>query len=158
LKESSTLQKISQVLEKRTRNIFFDHAPEIVIITDAKGKILQVNRKIQYATGYEPEEIVGIPIIKLPTILREDLGKIVSHFRLRIIGKNPKPFTITQVSKKGEKRTFTGDSTAIKDEKGRTLGVMFVMFDITEQKRKEEEASRMVTVVRDSNDAITIQN
>ena len=30
--------------------------------------------------------------------------------------------------------------------------------DITERKRKEEEASRMVTVVRDSNDAITIQD
>ena len=30
--------------------------------------------------------------------------------------------------------------------------------DFTERKRKEEEASRMVTVVRDSNDAITIQD
>jgi len=38
------------------------------------------------------------------------------------------------------------------------VGIASTERDITEHKRKEEEASRMATVVRDSNDAITIQD
>jgi PAS domain S-box-containing protein len=48
--------------------------------------------------------------------------------------------------------------TKLVDEAGKPIGLASTERDITARKREAEEASRMATVVRDSNDAITIQD
>ena len=48
--------------------------------------------------------------------------------------------------------------TKLVDNAGNVIGIASTERDITKRKREAEEASRMVTVVRDSNDAITIQD
>jgi two-component system CheB/CheR fusion protein len=48
--------------------------------------------------------------------------------------------------------------TKLVDEAGKPIGVASTERDISVRKREAEEASRMATVVRDSNDAITIQD
>ena len=48
--------------------------------------------------------------------------------------------------------------TRVLDDAENLVGVAFAERDIADRKREAEEASRMVTVVRDSNDAITIQD
>jgi PAS domain S-box-containing protein len=46
----------------------------------------------------------------------------------------------------------------LRDDQGQPVEIVGSWLDITARKRAAEEASRMVTVVRDSNDAITIQD
>ncbi|MDZ7698116.1 MAG: response regulator [Deltaproteobacteria bacterium] len=53
---------------------------------------------------------------------------------------------------------FDCRSNPILDEDGNVVRIIEHLRDITDRKRAAEEASRMVTVVRDSNDAITIQD
>jgi len=79
----------------------------------------------------------------------------------------------TNFTKLLEKEYIRYEDMALKTADGRLIDVEFVsnaylvnhqkviqcnIRDITARKREAEEASRMVTVVRDSNDAITIQN
>jgi hemerythrin-like metal-binding protein/PAS domain S-box-containing protein len=54
--------------------------------------------------------------------------------------------------------TIITNKVPLHDREGNVLGMMGTFEDITLRKRAGEEAARMVTVLRDSNDAITIQD
>ena len=58
----------------------------------------------------------------------------------------------------GEFRWIQDDGSPRYDSQGNFLGCIGHCLEITERKREEENLRRMATVVRDSNDAITIQD
>ena len=67
-------QALKQELEQRRRaeqalrlnNVVFEYSPESIMITNARGVILTVNRAFEQTTGFSADEVVG----KTPRVLR----------------------------------------------------------------------------------------
>jgi PAS domain S-box-containing protein len=78
--------------------------------------------------------------------------------RRLIAGEAVTSFETQRVTKDGRILDVWMTVTKLVDKAGKPIGIASTERDITALKREAEEASRMVTVVRDSNDAITIQD
>jgi diguanylate cyclase (GGDEF)-like protein/PAS domain S-box-containing protein len=114
-----------------------DNAIEGIVVTDATGKILSVNRGFTRITGYEPEEAVG----GNPRILKSQHHD--AHFyegMWRSLGeKGEWTGEIWNRRKSGESYPQRMSISAIPTELGEPEYYVSVFHDITEVKRHEEE-------------------
>jgi PAS domain S-box-containing protein len=78
--------------------------------------------------------------------------------RRLMAGEEITSFETQRVTKDGRTLDVWMTVTKLMDDAGNPIGIASTERDITERKREEENLRRMATVVRDSNDAITIQD
>ncbi len=76
--------------EERFRTMF-ELSPEAIVLVDKSQKIITINKKVHDWLGYEPEEIIGKPISKLPFFTVKSLFKVQRHFKQRIQGRDIPP-------------------------------------------------------------------
>ncbi|MBF0219747.1 MAG: diguanylate cyclase [Gammaproteobacteria bacterium] len=110
-------------------NQVFEHTLEGVIITDANGTILNVNRAFSTITGYSSEEVIG----KRPSLLasgKHDKSFYDAMYRnLHLSGSwNGE---ITNRRKNGELFTEHLSITAIRDHRGMICHFVGILSDIT---------------------------
>ena len=129
---------------------------DAITIQDFEGRITAWNRGAELMYGYSEAEALAANIDRLTTP-----GKVAEQkdfVRRLIAGEAITSFETQRVTKDGRVLDVWMTVTKLLDAAGNPIGLASTERDITARKRKEEEASRMVTVVRDSNDAITIQD
>ncbi len=122
--------------ELRLAASVFDTSIEGIMVTDAKGRILRVNRAFTSITGYESEDVIG----KNPNILRS--SRHVADFYREMweclerdgIWKGE----IWNRRKSGEVYPQWLTITSVRDAKGRPIRYVGVFADITEKKLSEE--------------------
>ncbi len=129
--------------EERLRQtaIVFDNAAEGILITDAEGRIVAVNRAFSELTGYAPEEVLG----KSPRILSsghhdpafyeamwEGLLQ-TGHWRGEIWNRH----------KNGQVFPLLETISAVRDEAGRVTGYVSLFSDITPIKQTEAKLERL---------------
>jgi len=73
-------------------------------------------------------------------------------------GERVAPFETVRLTKDGQLLEVSVTESPIRDAAAKVVGTSKVAHDITARKRAEETMRRMATVVKDSNDAITIQD
>lgn len=119
-------------------------APDAMIIVDAEGRIVIVNRQAELMFGYESGELIGQSVeLLIPADLRE------LHVRHRA-GYGSKPYTrpmgsgmdLVALRKDGTSFPVEISLSALQTEDG--LLVTSVIRDITERKRAAEELERQV--------------
>ena len=119
----------------------FEFSPQAIGIIDMKGNVLEVNRRLCGWLGYQPEEVIGKNFLQLPFLSEESKitvkGKLARVFR----ADNIPPYDVEFVTKAGERRAGRIFTSPVKDEKGNLMEILFLAFDITEQ-RKAEQALR----------------
>ncbi len=123
---------------KQLLEALFDHAPDVVAVTDADGRIAEVNAQVENIFGYTRAELLGLPIeVLIPERFRTAHQKHRKHYaaephvrpmgtRLELCGKR----------KNGEE--FPADVALSPVETPRGRAVLCVIRDITERKRAEE--------------------
>jgi PAS domain S-box-containing protein len=129
---------------------------DAITIQDFEGKITAWNRGAELMYGYSEAEALAANIDRLTTP-----GKVAEQkdfIRRLFAGERVTSFETQRVTKDGRVLDVWMTVTKLVDDAGNPIGLASTERDITARKRAEEEASRMVTVVRDSNDAITIQD
>ncbi len=109
---------------------------EGMLITDARGVILRVNRAFVESTGYSAEEVVG----KTPRILRSGYhdDAFYRDMWLSVIRTGSWQGEVWDRRKNGEVFPKWLTITAVRDESGRVTHYIGTHFDITERKRAEE--------------------
>ncbi|MFA7003813.1 MAG: PAS domain S-box protein [Verrucomicrobiia bacterium] len=142
--------------------LLMDSTAEAIYGLDMDGKFTFCNAACLRLLGYaHPRDLIGKEMHALIHHSRADgtpLPKDDSHIRRSTRQGNG--------SHASDQVYWRADGTCFPVEYwshpiwrgGRPIGSVVTFFDITERKREAEEASRMATVVRDSNDAITIQD
>src|ERR1700761_1700171 len=129
------------------------HSSEDAIIAKSlDGIVVSWNPAATRIFGYEPEEIVGQPILKLipPELAHQEpyiLGKVGAGERIT-------HFETERVRKDGRRIFVSLTISPVRDSHGRVIGVSKIARDITEQRQMEITRARLAAIVESADDAI----
>ena len=124
--------------EELNRNVF-ESANDIIILTDRKGRILDVNEKLKDIGGYEREELLGKNIKSLTRMMtRKSLAIVAKNFLKRMVGIDIPPYEIEMIRKDGKVATVEINAVAMR-RNGKIVGDLAILRDITQRKVAEKE-------------------
>jgi PAS domain S-box-containing protein len=129
---------------------------DAITIQDFEGRITAWNHGAELMYGYSEEEALLANIERLTAP-----GKVAEQkdFNRRLFaGEKVTSLETQRVTQDGRILDIWMTVTKLVDDTGKPIGIASTERDITARKREEKNLRRMATVVRDSNDAITIQD
>ncbi|MEZ8096155.1 ATP-binding protein [Photobacterium swingsii] len=115
-----------------------EHARDVIIITDAKGKITWVNPAFESLTGYTLSEVVGQSPGSLLQGYSSDL-EIVHEMSRKIAQKEAVRVEILNYAKSGESYWVELDISPVTDSTGEIVRFIAVERDITQRRQVEEQ-------------------
>ncbi|MCP4722477.1 MAG: PAS domain S-box protein [Desulfobacteraceae bacterium] len=136
----------------------YNTSPDMYVSVDAKtANVIACNQTLINKLGYTKEEIIGHPVFNLYT---SECSKYAKANIFPVFLKTGKidGEELQLKSKDGATIDVLLKITAVRDSHGNILHNRSIWSDITKQKRSEENLRRLATVVKDSNDAITVQD
>lgn len=134
--------------------VLFDLMPAMIWFKDTQNRILRINQRAAEAAGKTVLEIEGRPSLDIyphneAKSFADDLEVIQSGFpKLGIIETLPGP--------NGETLWVQTDKVPYRDQDGNVIGIVVMAQDITERKRVEAEATRLLSVLEVSLNEIYI--
>jgi PAS domain S-box-containing protein len=129
---------------------------DAITIQDFEGRVTAWNRGAELMYGYSEEEALQKNIWLLTPANREQEQR--DFTRRLMAGEAITSLETQRVTKDGRILDVWLTVTKLMDDAGKPIGIASTERDITERKKEEANLRRMATVVRDSNDAITIQD
>ncbi|MDH5298447.1 MAG: PAS domain S-box protein, partial [Desulfobulbaceae bacterium] len=113
-----------------------------VITTDVQGKVLMVNKVAEALTGWHQEEAEGRPFTEIFKIINEKsrtpcpnpVEKVMATGHTVGLANH----TIL-IARDGTERSIADSGAPIRDRESRTIGVVLVFRDVTEEEKREEE-------------------
>jgi len=137
-----------------------ENADCIILRISKNGEITFFSEFAQRFYGYTAKEILGKHIIGTIIPKGDSFGKNLAKIA-KDIKKLPGFYAASEnenICKNGRKVWVSWANKAILDEDGNGAEILCVGHDITERKQMENELRLLATVVRNSNDAITVQD
>jgi PAS domain S-box-containing protein len=163
LTERKHFEEEIQRSEERYRTLF-DLVPVAVYTCDANGIIQQYNRRAVELWGQEPgRNGASARFCGSFKIFHPD-GQPMPHEKcpmaraLRGEKLEPKDLEIVVERPDGQRRHVIPAPQILKDSRGKIIGAINSLFDITEQKRAEADAMRLAALVRSSRDAVVAKD
>lgn len=136
-----SFQDISAIRKTESQLKLFDkiftHTIEGIVVTDANGKIRELNPAAQRMTGYDPEDVIG----RDTTVFKSDRhpdGYYLEMWRA-VQERGFWQGDIWSRRKNGEIYPIQMHVTSLNDQDGRISSVIFVFHDMTEIKTQEKE-------------------
>ena len=140
--------RIHDITERRQREeqqrlaaSVFDGTTEGIVITDAHGVILKVNRAFSEITGYQESEVLG----KTPRVLRSDYHDSAFYqvFWDRLQADGLWQGEIWNRRKSGEAHPVWQNISAIRNERGEIVQYISIFSDITDKKLSEQRIEHL---------------
>jgi PAS domain S-box-containing protein len=157
-KDITDANKIKEelVVEKENKyRTMFNVLPQVIILTDKKGTILDVNERITEWITYQTHEIKGINLFNVSFLTKESKKIIKKTFSKIKTDKKTTSFEIKVFTKNGKTRVGIVCMSPLEDDQGATFGHLLVISDITEQKRMDEAMRIKDSAMSSSPGAIT---
>lgn len=131
--EQVDIEKTLEQTEEKYRKIF-EQSPQGLIILDAEGRIVDVNKRLCEWLGYKREEMIGKDHLMYPFLTKS--GKIMAmrKFIQRLSGKFVQPYELEFIAKDGA--VYLGEINArpIKDEDGNIILLVVMVTDVTKRR------------------------
>lgn len=144
------------VVEKEDKyRTMFNFFPQVIILTDKKGTVLDVNERITEWITYQTHEIKGMNLFNVSFLTKESKKIIKKTFSKIKTDKRITSFEIDVFAKNGETRVGIVCMSPLEDDQGATFGHLLVISDITEQKRMDEVKRIKDSAISSSPGAIT---
>jgi PAS domain S-box-containing protein len=127
---------------------------DLLIVVDRDLKWNLTNPVIEKFTGYKADECLGKPIPKVPFNTPETL-RILGEADKRV--RKGESFTVDVPIKRrdGTDRVVSTTLSALRDAKGNDIGTVYVLKDITElRKREEEQANAILSLSKVLNETV----
>ncbi len=122
--------------EERYRTIF-ESANDILMLLDNKGRIVDVNARIEDIGGYKREELIGKDIRTLSSIMpKKSLDMVAKNYLKRMAGKNVPFYDVEMFKKNGEQLIIQINAMAVRKE-GKIIGDLAILRDVTEIRQAE---------------------
>ncbi len=113
-----------------------------VITTDTEGKIVLVNIVAEKLTGWSQREAQGRPLTEVFTIINEKTRQPCENPVDKVLASGQIIGLVNHtvlVARDGLERSIADSGAPICDQEGRTVGVVLVFRDVSEQVRMEDE-------------------
>ena len=159
LTERKRFEEKIQRSEERYRTLF-DLVPVAVYVCDADGIIQEYNRRAVELWGREPGRNGEIPRFSGSYKLYYPDGRLMPHEECAMAralrGEKLKAEDLEIVLERpgGERRHVISSPHILTNKRGKIVGGINCLYDITERKRAEASAMRLAAVVQSSHDAI----
>lgn len=141
-----------------TAEKLFDLSPEAIVLLNPKGKVLEVNQRLYDWLGYEPSEIIGKTLLKLPFFPPRSKIKVMRKFLARISGKKVEPYKLDFFSKSGEIKVGLIRAIIVKDEEDKPIADLVMVSEFTKEDTYEKELEKYKTIIENVDDLVMIKN
>jgi PAS domain S-box-containing protein len=158
-RELEHTQEMLHVSEDKYRQLV-ENADCIILSMGKDGKITFFNEFAQKFFGYTERQILGKNIIGTIIPEKDNSGRNIEE-SIRDIKRHPELYTTYEnenICKDGRRVWVTWANKAIHDEQRNITEILCVGHDITERKLMENDLQLLAAAVRNSNDAITVQD
>jgi PAS domain S-box-containing protein len=119
-----------------------ESSDDAIISKDLNGIISSWNRGAERVFGYKADEVVGKPVtILMPHELYDEENQILTRIRS---GRSVDHYETVRLRKDGTLIDISLTISPIRDETGTIIGASKIARDITEEKRAEEERTRLL--------------
>ncbi|MEI7481391.1 MAG: PAS domain-containing protein [Elusimicrobiota bacterium] len=112
-----------------------------VIATDIDGHVILLNKVSEKLTGWSQEEARGKPFREVFNIINEETGKVCENPIGRVLEKGTIVGLANHtalIARDGTQRSIADSAAPIRDRYGKTIGVILVFRDVTEQGKTAE--------------------
>ncbi|MEO5859048.1 MAG: PAS domain S-box protein [Pyrinomonadaceae bacterium] len=139
-----------QESEERYRDLF-ENAIDIIYTQDLEGNYISINKAAERITGYTREEALGMNMVNVVApAFRERARTMIAA---KLAGQELSSYELEIITKQGRAVQLDVNSRIIYDN-GVPVGIQGIARDITERKKAEATAARLVAIVESSDDAI----
>jgi hypothetical protein len=138
LSELDALNVGSLMAEKRKLEVILESADDAILVLDGGGSVAHVSQRMLPLLGVDLERALGMPWRDLPTASANYLA-LRGVLTPELQGKRD----IT-LSEEGEERVFTARRRDLVAPDGQSVGLVFLLGDVTESRRREGLRSEMM--------------
>ncbi|MHB8105598.1 MAG: PAS domain S-box protein, partial [Dehalococcoidales bacterium] len=122
--------------EEKYRMIF-ESANDVIILTDKKGNIVDVNEKISNIGGYHREELIGKSFATLTKVMpKKSIAIVAKNYALRLLGAHIPAYEVEMYRSDGQLINIEINAVAVKED-DKTIGTLATLRDVTERKKSE---------------------
>jgi len=130
-------EKLLKEKEKKYRTML-EFFPQIIVLIDVQGTLLDVNERINDWLEYKPNEVIGKNLFTLPLFTKETQTIMKNKFSKRTLAPSVSPCEMEILTKHGRKRIGLIHATPLKNNHKKIIAYLIVISDITEKKEMEE--------------------
>lgn len=139
-------------IEQDKAQRYLEIATVMLVVIDAKGKVVLMNKKGCEILGYNQEEIIGKNWFDnfLPERIRFDVKEVAR----KLLAGNIKPVEYYEnpvLTKSGHEKIIAWHNTVLRDEEGKIIAHLSSGEDITERKQIEKEKETLYKELIKSN-------
>ncbi|MBW1669077.1 MAG: PAS domain S-box protein [Deltaproteobacteria bacterium] len=138
-KELARLRQEEETLrerEERCRTLF-DKGPDLIIVIDTQGTILDLNETFEKETGYSRDEFIGKNVFEANLLTKESLAKTLTYMESLLKGETWPIFEIEGISNNNRIIPFELRAVPIRKD-GEIVAIEAILRNIAERKRAQE--------------------
>jgi PAS domain S-box-containing protein len=140
--------------EIRLAGVLAQTAPSLLSNVDTDGRMLKVNAATVEASGYAHEDELRGRFFWEVFIDPEEREAMIARFKAAAPDFPPNEYENTFTNARGERLVIYWRSAPVLDEDGRVVSIVAGGVDVTERKRRDEEAERRRSFLDAITDAI----
>jgi PAS domain S-box-containing protein len=122
--------------EEKYRMIFAS-ANDVIILTDKKGNIVDVNEKISNIGGYHRDDLIGKSFKTLTKVMpKKSIAIVAKNYALRLLGIHVPAYEVEMYHSDGQLINIEINAVAVKED-NKIIGTLATLRDVTERKKSE---------------------
>ena len=160
IKDITEIKKAENLLTKNETKYrtIFEFFPQMVLLIDRTGIILDINEHIKDWLGYKPDEILQTNLFSAPFLTKKSkntINKRLSHYSSK---KSVPSYEIEMLTKSGKKQTGIIYTTRIQDDQEEIIATIIAVLNTTKRKKRKEAEKIKGSAISSSINAFALTN
>lgn len=116
----------------------FENVTDVICYTDNRGRILEVNRRIEDVFGYKPEEVTGKDFAAIGLLRAGDLPRLAKLFKDTVLKGEPVSPVELEFKHKNGATVFVEVGSRFIEGSGAVAGIVTIIKDVTDRRGAEQ--------------------